>query len=650
MDFENQEVVWRPSEAMIRDSRMGRFLRGQGLASLQELRTRAAADPAWFWDAVVKMVDWPFVDPYHTVLDVTAGIEWPQWFVGGTSNVALAALDRHVEEGRGDNLAAIEETESGAVARWTYAQLRSAVDRLAFSFDSLGVATGDRVAIYLPMGIEAVIAIMACAKVAAVVVPIFSGYGAPAMATRLRDSGAKLVVTADGFTRRGRQVAMKAQCDEALADSPSVSHTLVVRRLGIDAPMREGRDLWWDEAMAAASDAPYPTKIVPSETPLLLIYTSGTTGKPKGALHPHLGFPLKAVQDLWHAFDLRDDDVFFWYSDMGWMMGPWMVYGGLITGCTIVLYDGTPDYPTPARLWEMIDRHRVTVFGISPTAIRGLMAYGDEPLQKVSLRSLRILGSSGEPWNPDPWQWFFEKVGNKRCPIINYSGGTEISGGIVSAFATEPQKPCAFNGPIPGIVAGVVDDAGNPTQNQVGELVISAPWPGMTRGFWNNRDRYLDAYWRRWPGVWVHGDFAYVDGEGFWYILGRSDDTIKLAGKRLGPAEVESVLVSHSDVVEAAAIGVPDDIKGESLVCFVVVREGSDVVELPGVLKEFVAMHMGKAMRPRDVHIVSELPKTRNGKVVRRAIKSSYIGLASGDLSSVENVEALSAVRAAARR
>lgn len=646
MDFDQQAVVWRPSGEGIQQSRLYQFLTAWNLASLDDLRRRAAADPSWFWDAVVKMLDWPFVTPYHTVLDTSRGIPWARWFVGGTSNVALAALDRHVATA-GSKTALIAETEAGRVTHWTYQQLGQAADRLAYGLERLGVGLEDRVALYLPMGAEAVIAMMALAKIGAVVVPIFSGYGAHAMATRLRDSEAKVVICADGFSRRGRTVAMKAEADQAVQQSPSVEHQVVVFRLGLDVAMEPGRDISWDTMLGSSPDRPYPTRALSSEHPLMLIYTSGTTGQPKGAVHPHLGFPLKATQDLWHAFDLQADDVLFWYTDMGWMMGPWMVYGGLVTGATIVLYDGTPDFPTPSRLWDIIDRHQVTVFGISPTAVRGLMVHGQQPLQGYRLNSLRVLGSSGEPWNPDPWHWFFEQVGQGRCPIINYSGGTEISGGILSAFVTEPQKPCAFNGPIPGIDAVVVDESGTPQKNQVGELVIRGPWPGMTRGFWRNDDRYLDTYWSRWPDLWVHGDFAYVDAEGFWYILGRSDDTIKVAGKRLGPAEVESVLVSHPDVVEAAAIGVPDEVKGENLVCFVVAAPGRSRDDLAETLTHYVADQMGKALKPAKVHVVAELPKTRNGKVVRRAIKSSYLGLDLGDVSSVENVDALELMRAA---
>ncbi len=641
--FQHQAIVWRPSPEMRERTRLGQFLRQHQIPSLDALRERAAADPQWFWDAVVRMIDWPFVAPYEAVLDISAGVEWARWFVGGTSNVALAALERHLSGDHGERLAVIEETEAGSVQHWTYAALNRAVDRVAHGLRRLGVGPGDRVALYLPMGVEAVISLLAAAKVAAVAVPIFSGYGAAALATRLQDSGATLLITADGFHRRGQTVPLKELADEAVQMAPAVRHVIVVERLGNPIQWQSGRDIAWQALQALAPDGPYPTAVVAADAPLILIYTSGTTGAPKGTVHCHLGFPLKATADLWLAFDLKAEDHLLWYTDMGWMMGPWMVYGGLITGSTLILYDGAPDYPHPGRLWDMIDRHHVSVFGIAPTVVRALMAYGDGPLVDHRLTSLRVLGSSGEPWNPDPWQWFFECVGQGRCPIINYSGGTEISGGILSAFVSEPIKPCAFHGPLPGMVAAVVDEMGRPTHNQVGELVIQAPWPGMTQGFWQNRDRYLETYWSRWPKTWVHGDWAYIDDDGFWYILGRSDDTIKVAGKRIGPAEVESILVSHPDVLEAAAIGVPDAVKGESLVVFVVAKPGAHPDT--GTLQAYVAQHLGRALRPQAVRIVPALPKTRNGKVVRRAIRASYLGLNSGDLSTLENAESLDAIR-----
>jgi acetyl-CoA synthetase len=395
-----------------------------------------------------------------------------------------------------------------------------------------------------------------------------------AVASRLQDSGAKALITADGFWRRGQIVAMKATADQAAAMSPSVQHVVVVTRLGVET-MMTSRDCRWSDLVASESDtcAPLHTE---ADEPMMIIYTSGTTGRPKGAVHTHCGFPIKTAQDMVHCFDVQPGDTMYWVSDMGWMMGPWEVIGMTLLGGTMVLYDGALDHPAPDRLWAIVERHRVNVLGVSPTLIRSLMRHGEDPVRRHDLSSLRILGSTGEPWNPEPWRWFFDVVGGGKLPIINYSGGTEVSGGLVGGNVLTPLKPAAFAGPPPGIAADVVDDRGRPARNQVGELVVRQPWIGMTRGFWNDEDRYVQTYWSRFPDVWVHGDWAAIDDDGRGYILGRSDDTIKIAGKRLGPAEVESVLVDDPAVLEAAAIGVPDELKGRSTVCFCVLRSGGD--------------------------------------------------------------------------
>jgi len=374
----------------------------------------------------------------------------------------------------------------------------------------------------------------------------------------------------------------------------------------------------------------------------MLIYTSGTTGRPKGAVHTHCGFPIKSAQDMAHAFDVQPGDTMYWVSDIGWMMGPWELFGMTLLGGTAVLYDGALDYPGPDRLWALVERHGVNILGVSPTLVRALMKHGDAPVRAHDVSSLRILGSTGEPWNPEPWRWFFDVAGGGRLPIINYSGGTEVSGGLVAGNVITALKPAAFAGPPPGIAADVVDDQGRPVRNRVGELVVRAPWIGMTRGFWRDSDRYEQTYWSRFPGVWVHGDWAVVDDDGLWYILGRSDDTIKIAGKRLGPAEVESVLVEHPAVIEAAAIGVPDEMKGQALVCFCVLRQNAQGGEaLATELKALVAERLGKPLRPERIHFVPDLPKTRNAKVMRRVIRAAYVGDAPGDLSSLENPQAV---------
>jgi acetyl-CoA synthetase len=375
---------------------------------------------------------------------------------------------------------------------------------------------------------------------------------------------------------------------------------------------------------------------------MMIIYTSGTTGRPKGAVHTHCGFPIKSAQDMWHGLDLHPDETLFWMTDMGWMMGPWEVFGTLLLGATMMLYDGAPDFPGLDRVWSLVDRHKVTALGVSPTLIRALRRHGDEIVHRHDLSSLRKFASTGEPWNPDPWMWLFQNVGRGRLPIINYSGGTEISGGIVMGNVLTPMKPCAFSGPLPGMAADVVDENGKSVRGKVGELVIRQPWIGMTRGFWKDRERYIESYWSRWPDTWVHGDWAAVDGDGLWYILGRSDDTIKIAGKRLGPAEVESILVAHPQVSEAAAVGVPDPIKGEALVCFCVLKEGaSGGSDLASALKNKVAIELGKALAPKDVLFVADIPKTRNAKVMRRIVRAAYIGEKLGDTSALENPASL---------
>jgi acetyl-CoA synthetase len=501
----------------------------------------------------------------------------------------------------------------------------------------------------MPMTPELVIAFFAVIKVGGIVLPLFSGYGVDAVTTRLQDAGVRVLVTADGFYRRGQIVRMKETADGAVDRAPSVGHVVVVSRLGLDTVMRS-QDRRWAELLR---DQPLDseTERTGADDPLMIIYTSGTTGRPKGAVHSHCGFPIKTAQDMVHCFDVHAGETMYWVSDMGWMMGPWEIFGMTLLGGAAVLYDGAMDFPGPDRLWALVERHRVNILGVSPTLIRALMRHGDGPVRGHDLSSLRILGSTGEPWNPEPWRWFFDVVGGGRLPIINYSGGTEVSGGLVAGNVLTPLKPAAFAGPPPGIAADVVDDQGRPVRNQVGELVVRAPWIGMTRGFWNDAERYLQTYWSRFPGVWLHGDWAAIDEDGLWYILGRSDDTIKIAGKRLGPAEVESVLVEDPAVLEAAAIGVPDEMKGQALVCFCVLKaERAADAALARRLDALVVDRLGKPLRPKAIEFVRDLPKTRNAKVMRRVLRSAYLGEALGDLSALENPQSVDDIRALASR
>lgn len=641
-------IVWRPTPELVAQSNIKAFMDRRGLADFDELMRWSTEDVGRFWEAVLADLDIRFDRPYERILDTSRGIAWAQWCVGGKLNIVTNCLDKWLGTPTQNRAAVRWEGEEGQIRTLTYLDLYREVNRMASALRSLGLKKGDAIGLYMPMIPEIVIALLAIVKIGGIVLPLFSGYAAPAIATRLIDAEAKALFTADGVYRRGQIVPMKDIADEAVAQSPSVQHVITVKRVGREAlPWQAGRDHWWHELIEgqprqAASE---PTN---AEDPLMIIYTSGTTGKPKGAVHTHCGFPIKSAQDIWFGLDLKPSDTLYWVTDIGWMMGPWEVFGTTLLGATMLLYDGAPDYPDPDRLWALVERHAVTVLGISPTLVRALMRYGDEFVKRHDLSSLRLLGSTGEPWNPDPWLWFFHTVGGGRLPIINYSGGTEVSGGIVMGNVLTPLKPTAFSGPVPGMAADVVDEEGRSLRGQVGELVVRQPWIGMTRGFWKDPDRYIQTYWSRFPDVWVHGDWAAVDADGLWYILGRSDDTIKVAGKRLGPAEVESVLVGHPAVSEAAAIGVPDPLKGQEVVCFCVLKPGYAPDEgLREALKERVAQHLGKPLKPREVRFVRDLPKTRNAKVMRRVIRAAYLGQDPGDLSSLENPAAVEEIRRA---
>jgi acetyl-CoA synthetase len=642
---EAEGVAWRPDPALAAEARLARFLRSTGEPSLEALQARAVADPVWFWGAAADDIDVAWTRPPREVADFSGGPAWTRWWIGGSFDWSWAAVEPRAARDP-DGIAITWEGEDGSVRSMTNAELASAVRGAAGQLAGLGVGAGDRVGILLPMLAETAVAVLAVSRLGAIFTPIFSGYAAPAIASRLADCGARLLITADGFLRRGRWVDLKSVADAAVTQTPSVERVLVVRRAGdaLSIPWREQRDVWW--AAARPDESGSPSERDP-ETPYMVIYTSGTTGRPKGAVHVHGGFPIKAAQDLAHTFDLTERDTLFWFTDLGWMMGPWAIAGSLLLGARLVLYEGAPDFPSPDRLWEIVARHRVTHLGLSPTVIRALMAHGEDPVRAHDRSSLRVLGSTGEPWNPEPWWWFFREVGEGRCPIVNYSGGTEVSGGIVGGNVVGPIKPASFSGPCIGTAADVVDDAGVPVRGRVGELVIRAPLPGMTRGFWGDRERYEETYWSRWPGLWAHGDWASIDADGFWYIHGRSDDTLKVAGKRVGPAEVESAAVGHPSVLEAAAIGVPHAIKGEAIVVLCVLRAGeTDDDALRGAISRAIADDLGKPLKPEVVTVVRSLPKTRSGKVMRRVIRAAWLGLDPGDLSALDDPASVEAIRA----
>lgn len=606
-----------------------------GTQSYAELVRRSAEEPDWFWPLAVEDMGLEFSRPWDTVLDTSRGPEFATWFNGGKLNIAWNCVHRFAHGELADAPAAVFAGENGEHRSVTFAEVSDAVTRLAEALVSLGVGTGDRVAIYLPMSPEAAIASHACAHIGAIQVPIFSGFAAQAVSQRLQDAEAKVVITADGSFRRGRVIPMKPTVDEALEDAPTVENVIVWRRLGDDAvPMKAGRDRFWDEIVADQAGILEPLEL-DSETPYLLIYTSGTTGRPKGTVHVQGGFLVAIAREAIYQADAKQGDVFLFATDMGWIMGPWLLVGAGAAATTIVFAEGAPDWPHD-RLWKLIEQERVSLLGLSPTLVRALIQHGDPD---ADLDSLRLMVTTGEPWNPGPYEWLFEKVGGGRCPIINCSGGTEVGACFLSPSPAIPIKALSLGFPALGMAVDVVDETGAPVRGEVGELICRKPWPGMTRGFWRDEERYLDTYWRRLPGVWVHGDWATVDEDGYWFLHGRSDDTLNIAGKRIGPAELESAAVAHPAVVEAAAVGIPDEIKGEVAWLFCVAPAAGNADSLEAEVSELVSEELGKAFRPSRIVLVDALPKTRSAKIVRRAVRAAALGEDPGDLSSVENPE-----------
>jgi acetyl-CoA synthetase len=619
------EVVWRPDGATIEHANASRLLRRSGAASWAELQRRSWQEPEWFWPLCIDDLGLEFSAPWERVVDDSRGPQWATWFVGSTVSIAHNCVHRWAQR-RPDAPAAVGLGEDGSRRTLTFAELSRDVTRLAERLVELGVEPGDRVGIFLPMSPDVAIASNAIAHIGAVQVPIFSGFAAPAVAQRLEASEAKVVITKEESSRRGKTVPMLAILEEALEIAGSAAQVVL-------APYH-----------LDTQPGTLPALEVDSEHPYLLTYTSGTTGKPKGVVHVQGGFLVSIAREVAYQADVHEGDVVHFATDMGWIMGPWTVVGVGALGGTIVFAEGAPDWPTPQRIWETVEREGVTALGISPTLTRALLPHGD-PTSDLS--SLRTFVTTGEPWNPDPYRWLFEQVGGSRVPVINCTGGTEVGACFLSPTPIAPIKACSVGGPALGMAMDVVSDDGTSLvgTGEVGELVCRAPFPGMTRGFWRDPDKFIETYWSRLPGVWVHGDWASVDEDGFWFLHGRSDDTMNIAGKRIGPAELESAAVGHPAVREAAAIGVPHEVKGETAWIFCCLLPGAEATEAE--VAAHVADELGKAFKPDRVFFVDALPKTRSAKIVRRAVKATALGTDPGDLSSLENPESLESIGAA---
>jgi acetyl-CoA synthetase len=635
----HEQRLFVPSPEFSAQARIG------SMEQYQALWDKAKQDPGAFWSELAKELHW--FEPY------TAALKWnepyAEWFGGGQTNASYNCLDMHLGTERENKTAILWEGEPGDSRALTYAELHREVCRTANMLKDQGVSAGDVVSIYMPMVPELAIAMLACARIGAVHSVIFAGFSAEAIADRNKDASAKLQLTADASWRRGKELKLKEVVDEALAKSPSVKKCIVLRRTGADCQMQDGRDVWWHEALEAA-DPVCPAEPMDSEAPLFILYTSGSTGKPKGIKHTTAGYILFAKKTFQWVFDYRDEDIFWCTADCGWITGhSYVVYGPLSAGATCVMYEGAPNYPAEDRFWDIVERYKVTVFYTAPTAIRAFIAWGDQHVERHDLSSLRLLGTVGEGINPEAWMWYHEKIGKERCPIVDTWWQTETGGIMMSPLpGAIPTKPGSCTKPLPGIIPEIVDQSGQPVAtNHGGWLVFTHPWPGMLRGIWGDEQRYQEQYWRKVPGKYLAGDNARCDDDGYYWIMGRIDDVLNVSGHRLSTIEIESALVSHDAVAEAAAVGRPHDIKGEAIAVFVTLKGAEPSDELREELKKHVRKEIGALAQPDDIRFTGALPKTRSGKIMRRLLKEIAAGKAEvGDTTTLEDYSVLAKLRA----
>lgn len=630
-----------PTKNQVEESNIFRFMQKHGLTSLSELSKKAKDELEWFWQEVDKDIGIIWDSSYSQILDSSNGIAHSKWFVGGKTNIYKSTVEKFVKR-TPDKIAYHFVSEDGTTSKITYQELDNKVSKLANGLKSLGIKKGDVVAIYLPMIEEAILAILASAKIGAVQTVIFSGYSTESLHIRLQDCNAKILFVSDGFYRKGKPISQKETMQKAI-ENTHVEKTIVVKYKGVDKYDNSKNFMHYDE-LTESQSSDCNTEIMDSEDPLFILYTSGTTGKPKGVVHVHGGFSVFAGHQAAYLIDLQAQDVLFWPADIGWITGlVWNVYGLLIMGASSVIYDGALDFPKSDRVWRILSDYNATIFGISPTATRLFKKNNEEPLKNFSLDKIKNIPTTGEPLDEDSWWWLFEKVGNKKIPIMNLSGGTEIGGAMLSVFPGMKLKPSTVGIPVPGMNLDVVDDDGNSVKSKNGYLVIRSPWPGMTRGLLNDNKRFIETYWSRFEDIWFHGDYVFVDEDNLWYMRGRTDDVINVSGHRMSTAEIEHTVISHEKISDAASIAIPDEITGEAIVVFFV-ADNKDDSDLEQLVSDFISEKIGKVSKPKFVFQLSDLPKTRTGKIMRRLLKSKLLGKELGDLSSLENPQILDEV------
>jgi acetyl-CoA synthetase len=639
------EFIFKPTKEQTENSNIFRFMKKYKISSLFDLNEKAKADVNWFWDAVNEDIGVVWDKKYSVVSDFSKGKPWSKWFVDGKINIINSTVVKFAEK-TPNKIAYYFISEDGVEKIVTYGQLKIHVNKLANALKSLHVQKGDVVAIYMPMIFESIVAMLACANIGAIQTVVFSGYSEQSLKIRLKDCNAKILFVSDGYARKGIPISQKKVL-ESISDT-KIEKLIVIQYKGVDEYEFSDSILDYTNLVRSQPDS-YKAESMASEDPLFILYTSGTTGKPKGVIHTHGSFSVYAGYQASYLIDMKENDILLWPADIGWITGQtWNIYGFLEIGATAIIYDGAIDWPNSDRLWTMLEKYKVTIFGISPTAVRMFRKYEKEPRKQFNLDRIRIIPTTGEPIDEKSWMWLYENIGDRKTPIMNLAGGTEIGGAMLSVFPGMKLKPTTVGIPCPGFDLDVVDENQKPVRNKKGLLVIRTPWPTMTRGLLNDSERYIQSYWSKHPDVWLHGDYVLVDEDGLWYMYGRADDVVNVSGHRLSTVEIEQSVLSYTKIVDAAAISIPDSITGDAIVLFVVLRNKNDdhnTKTIQSEIKQHISEKIGRIAKPKYVFTISEMPKTLTGKIMRRLLRAKLLGESLGDVSSIENPHVLDEIK-----